>query len=328
MMKMKAAVRTEYGPPEVLNIQEIEKPKPGEKEILIKVYATTVNRTDCGILWGKPAIIRLFTGLSKPRLTIPGTDFAGIVEEIGKEVKQFRVGDKVWGFDDSGLESNAEFMVLHEDKYVLTIPDNLTFEQAAASAEGAHYAYNFIKKVKIIEGQRVLVNGATGAIGSAAVQILKTFNVWITATCNTKNVNLVESLGADKIVDYAKEDFTKDDEKYDYVFDCVGKSTFGKCKPLLKKGGIYISSELGPNNENVFFALTTPLFGNKKVIFPFPTNIKGTLLFIKDLLEQKKFLPVIDKSYPLEKIAEAYSYVDSGQKTGNVILKINASSER
>jgi len=319
---MRAAVRTKYGPPEVLSIQDIEKPKPKFNEILVKVHATTINRTDCGILWGKPAIIKLFTGIPKPKFTVPGTDFAGTVEETGKDANRFKVGDRVWGFDDNGLGSNAEFMVLAEDKNVIKIPDHITFEQAAASIEGAHYAYNFIKKVRINPGQKVLVNGATGAIGSAAVQILKTYEVTITATCSTKNIELIKSLGIDKVIDFTQEDFTKDNEKYDFVFDSVGKSRFGKCKPIMKKGGVYISSELGPNGENIYYALTTPIFGNKKVVFPFPTDIKGSLNFITELLEQKKFLPVIDRSYPLEKIAEAYEYVASGQKTGNVVLNI------
>lgn len=238
---MKAAVRTKYGPPENLSVQEIEKPKPGDNEILIRVHSTTVNRTDCGILWGKPAIIRLFTGFSKPRLQVPGTDFSGTVEEIGKKVSLFKPGDCVFGFDDNGLQSNAEFMVMHEDKNVIKFPGHITFDQAAAASEGAHYAYNFIKKVNLSPGQKVLVNGATGAIGSASVQILKTYDAHVTATCNTKNIELIKSIGADKVIDYTNEDFTKRDDQYDFVFDSVGKSRFGKCKPILKKGGVYIS---------------------------------------------------------------------------------------
>ena len=317
---MKAAVRSKYGPPEVLSVEEIEKPTPRDHEVLVKVHAATVNRTDCAILWAQPFIMRFVTGLLTPKYSITGTDFAGKIEAIGQQVTQFEVGDRVWGFNDNGLKSHAEYLTLPEKEALTIIPENITYEQAAASAEGAHYAYNFINKVELEAGHKVLVNGATGAIGSAAVQMLKYYGARVTAVCNTKNVELVRSLGADKIIDYMKEDFTKDDEKYDFVFDTVGKSTFGKCKPLLKKGGVYISSELGPGVQNPFLALITPLLGGKKVAFPIPLNTKESLAFIKDLLEKEKFKPVIDRTYTLDEIKAAYEYVARGQKTGNVMV--------
>ncbi|MFB0559600.1 MAG: NAD(P)-dependent alcohol dehydrogenase [Candidatus Lokiarchaeia archaeon] len=319
---MKAIVRTKYGSPDVLQLKEVEKPTPKDNEVLIRVYATTVNRTDCGILWGKPFIIRFFTGLFKPSSPIPGTDFAGEIEAVGKNVVSYKIGDRVFGFDDNGLGSHSQYMTIQEDKPLSIIPENLNYEHAVASLEGAHYAYNFIKKVDLKSGQKVLVNGATGAIGSAIVQFLKYFGLYVTAVCNTKNIELVKSLGADKIIDYENQDFTQDNEKYEFVFDAVGKSTFSKCKPLLQPAGIYISSELGPKNENLFLALITPLLGGKKVKFPFPRDIKGSIIFIKDLIEQKNFKPVIDRVYSLDKIAEAYNYVASGQKTGNVIITV------
>ena len=190
------------------------------------------------------------------------------------------------------------------------------------SPEGAHYAYNFITKVKFQPGQKVLVNGATGAIGSAAVQLLKHFGINITAVCNTENIALVKSLGADRVIDYTKEDFTKDEQQYHFVFDAVGKSSFGKCKPLLLPGGIYVSSELGPGLENLYLPLITAIRGGKKVIFPFPVNVKRSILLINNLLEQGKFKPVIDRKYPLEKITEAYNFVVTGQKTGNVVITL------
>ncbi len=316
---MKAAIRSKYGPPDVLSIKEVDVPTPKKKEILVRVYAATVNRTDCGILWAKPFIIRFFTGLFKPKLPGTGTDFAGKVEAVGKNVFKFKIGERVWGFRDNG-GSHAQYIAISEDEPVVTIPDGISYEQAAASAEGAHYAYNFINKIKIKAGDNVLVNGATGAIGSAAVQLLKYFGANVTAVCNTINLELVKSLGADKVIDYLNEDFTKDNQKYHYIFDAVGKSTFARCKPLLYPGGIYMSSDLGPGAQNIYLPLITRLWGNKRTIFPFPTNIKRSLLLIKNLLETKRFQPVIDRTYPLEKIAEAYSYVASGQKTGNVIL--------
>jgi len=324
MILMKAAVRTTYGPPDVLEIKDIEKPVPRDNEVLIKVHAATVNRTDCGILWGKPFIIRFFTGLRKPKFSITGTDFAGEIEAVGRNVASHEIGDRVFGFDDNGLGSHSQYMAIREDKAFAGMPKNLNYEQAAASLEGAHYAYNFIKKVDLESGQKVLVNGATGAIGSAAVQFLKYFGLYVTAVCNTKNIELVKALGADKIVDYEEQDFTQDNEKYEFVFDAVGKSTFSKCKPLLKQQGVYISSELGPKKENPFLALATPLLGGKKVKFPFPTDIKGTIAFVKDLVEKEKFKPVMDRAYTLHQIAEAYDYVASGQKTGNVVVTISS----
>jgi len=317
---MQAVTRSKYGPPDVLSIKEVEKPTPKDNEVLIKVFATTVNRTDCGILLAKPFIIRFFTGLFKPKRLITGTDFAGRIEAIGKNVKTFKPSDRVWGFNDEGLGTHAQYITLRENKALTTIPDNITYEQAAASSEGAHYASNFINKVKLKPGQKVLVNGASGAIGSALLQLLKYFGADVTAVCNSKNLGLIKSLGADKVIDYEKEDFTRDNQKYHFVFDAVGKSTFGKCKPLLLPGGIYISSELGPGCQNIYLPLITAIRGGKKVIFPFPVNIKRSIALVKTLLEQGKFKPVIDRKYPLEKIADAYKYVLTGQKAGNVII--------
>jgi NADPH:quinone reductase-like Zn-dependent oxidoreductase len=316
---MKAVFYTRYGSPDVLSIKEVPVPDIKDNEILVKVFATTFNRTDCAIVSGT-LIMRLITGLFNPRSPIPGTDFAGQVEKTGKNVSLYKVGDRVFGFDDMGQASQAQYFTIREDKALSTIPVNINYEQAAASLEGVHYAVNFINKVIIKPGQKVFVNGATGAIGSALVQLLKSQGAYVAATCTTDTINLVKSIGADKVIDYTKEDFTKDNELYDYVFDAVGKSTFAKCKTLLHKKGIYISSELGPNAQNPFLALFTPLLGGKKVIFPIPANTKASISLIKDLIEKGKFNPVIDKKYPLEKIREAYEYARSGQKIGNIIL--------
>ena len=324
---MKAIVCTKYGPPDVLQLKEVEKPTPKDNEVLVRVNATTVNRTDSAMLRAKPFIMRFFTGLFKPNNPILGTEFAGKIEAVGKDVMSFKVGDKVFGLNDNGLSSHAQYMTILEDKAVTIIPENITYEQAAASTEGAHYAFNFINKVTIKSGQKVLVNGASGAIGSAAVQLLKYFGANVDAVCNTKNIELVKSLGADKVFDYTKEDFTKGDQKYDFVFDTVGKSSFAKCKPLLQPGGIYISSELGYMAQNIFFALVTPVIGNKKVRFPLPVDCKRSVLFIKKLIEEGKFKAVIDRKYPLEQIVEAYKYVETGQKTGNVVITVEHNSK-
>jgi NADPH:quinone reductase-like Zn-dependent oxidoreductase len=325
---MKAIVYTQYGPPEVLQYKEVERPVPNDNEVLVRVRATTVNRTDCANLRAKPFIMRFSMGLFKPKNPILGTEFAGDIETVGKAVTSFKVGDKVFGFDDSGISSYAEYMVISEDKALTTIPKDITYKQAAACIEGAHYAYNFINKVDLKSGHKVLVNGASGGIGSATVQLLKYFDADVTAVCNTKNIELVKSLGANKVIDYTKEDFTKDNEKYDFVFDSVGKSSFGKCKPMLKPGGVYMSSELGWTVQNLFFALITAIFGSlpgqaeKKVKFPYPPNIKRSVLLIKKLIEEGKFKSVIDRSYPLEQIAKAFRYVEKGQKTGNVVITL------
>ena len=324
MPKMKASTRRKYGKPNQIKIENIEKPIPKDNEVLIKVYATTVNRTDCANLTAKPFIMRFVLGLFKPRKTILGTDFAGKVESTGKNVKYFITGDKVFGFNDTGSESQAEYVTTTVENLFL-IPEKIDYKQAAASLEGASYAYTFIHKVNIQSGQNILINGATGGIGSALLQFVRQYDVNITATCNTNNIQLIESLGADNIYDYTKKDFTKENDKYDFIFDAVGKSTFGKCLSLLKEKGVYISSELGPYSQNIFYSLLT-LVLSKKVIFPTPYSTEKTIPYICNLLEKGKFNPVIDREYALEDISKAYEYVIKGQKIGNVLIKIEESA--
>ena len=320
---MKAIVHTKYGPPEVAQLKEVEKPKPTKNEILIKIYATTVNRTDCGIRSAEYFISRFFSGLFRPNQQILGCEFAGVVEAIGPEVREFKIGDKVFGLDDAKFGGHAEYKVIAEDKAITTIPEGLSFDIAAAISEGAHYAWVDIKAAKIQKGQNILINGATGAIGSSAVQLVKYLGATVTAVCDTKNVELVKSLGADAVIDYKKEDFTQIKETFDVVFDAVGKSSFGKCKPLLKKGGIYISTELGYMSQNPFLAMITPFLGGKKVLFPIPVTSKADIEFLKKLTAENHFKPVIDRTYQLGEVVEAYRYVETGQKTGNVVIIVN-----
>jgi NADPH:quinone reductase-like Zn-dependent oxidoreductase len=319
---MKAIVYTKYGPPDVLQLKEVEKPTPKDNEVLIRVHATTVNRTDSALRKAEPFISRFVTGLIRPKKTILGTEFAGKIEAVGKDVTSFKVGDKVFGFSGTDFGAHAEYMIMPEEGSLTTMPANMTYEEAAPSTEGAHYALSFIRKANMQSGQRILINGATGAIGSAAVQLVKYFGADVTAVCNTKNVALVKSLGADKVLDYTKEDFTKDDQMYDAVFDTVGKSSFSRCKPLLKPGGIYISSELGYMAQNPILALVTPIIGNKKVMFPIPKHSDENIVLFKKLIEAGKFKGVIDRCYPLEEIVEAYKYVEAGQKVGNVVITV------
>ncbi len=321
---MKAAIHTKYGPPEVVRLMDIAQPEPKEREILIRVQATTVNRTDCGFRSAEYFISRFFSGLFKPKQQTLGNEFAGIIEAVGKAVTLFKTGDRVFGFNDKTFGGHAEYMVIHEGAPIALLPSNVTFKEAAAITEGGHYALCDIRAAKVQAGQQVMVYGATGAIGSAAVQLLKYFGATVTAVCNTKNVALIKSLGADTVIDYMTQDFTQTGETYDFIFDAVGKSSFGQCKPLLKEKGIYISTELGKNCENILLALTTPLFGKKKLLFPIPTISKADVEFLKTLVESGHYMPVLDeKHYRLEQIVEAYQYVETRQKTGNVVILVD-----
>jgi len=319
---MKAAVRTRYVHPAQLTVQEVEKPVPGDHEVLVKVGTTTVNRSDFHVLTGKPLTMRLFTGLSRPRQIITGSDFAGSVEAAGQEVKLFKTGDRVMGFGGVfGCGSHAQYLVFPEHKGIISLPDNLAFDQAVACAEGAFYALCSVRSVKPASGQQALVIGATGAIGSSTVQLLKYYGVRVTAVCGSEHRDLVSSLGAARIIDYKKENFLLDSEKYNMIFDAIGKNSFWKCKTLLRKKGVFTSSG---GIENLLYALATPLAGGKKVIFSPLANIKDGLGFIMNLVVKGSFRPVIDRSYPLERIAEAFDYVATGEKIGNVILAMDS----
>ncbi len=320
---VRAAVNTEYGSPEkVLQVKEVAKPVPGSSDVLIKVHATTVNRTDCGFLTAEYFIIRFFTGFFRPKYPTLGCEFAGEIEAIGKGVKSFKVGERVFGFNDVRFGAHAEYMLFPEDGAIGIIPPGLSFRDAAPITEAAHYALCDIRAAKIQSGQNILINGATGGIGSAAVQLAKYLGATVTAVCGTKHIALVKSLGADVVVDYMKEDFTKLNQTFDVVFDAVGKSTFGKCRTLLKRTGVYMSTELGPMSQNPFLALVTPLLGGKKVLFPLPRITKDDVNFLGKLVETGRFKPVIDRYYPLEQIVDAYKYVLTGQKIGNVVINI------
>ncbi|MFF3437130.1 NAD(P)-dependent alcohol dehydrogenase [Streptosporangium sp. NPDC002721] len=320
---MKAAVRTRYGPPEVVRLAEAEKPTIKDGEILVKVHATTVNRTDCALRAAKPFIWRLLTGLVRPRLRILGNEFAGEVEAVGAGVTSFKVGDRVFGYNEGAFGAHAQYMSISQDGALAIIPEGLTYEEAAPSTEGSHYALTIIRRAGVRSGQDVLVYGATGAIGSAAVQLLKGLGAGVTAVCDTRNVELVRGLGADRVVDYTAGDFTRDEREYDAVIDAVGKSSFGRCRRLLKPRGIYLASDLGTLSQNLFLALVTPLFGGRKVVFPIPKQGDPEVArYFKGLIESGEFTPVIDRRYPLEEIVEAYRYVETGQKIGNVVITV------
>ena len=320
---MRAAVRTRYGPPEVVGIAEVDEPAVGDHEVLVRVSATTVNRTDCGFRAGTPFIVRFFSGLARPRVTVLGNEFAGLVEAVGRGVTSFAVGDDVFGFSEGRFGAHAEYVLIPDEGALATMPANTTYEAVAPSTEGSHYALSLIRAAKIVSGQHILVNGATGAIGSAAVQLLKHLGASVTAVCDTATVELVRGLGADRVIDRTAEDFTQDGQTYDVVFDAVGKSSFGRCRRLLKRDGIYLSTDLGPLSMNPLLALITPLFGGKRVKFPIPPrHSQQEVRRIKAMIESGAFKPVIDRRYALDQIVEAYRYVESGQKIGNVVIAV------
>jgi len=324
---MRAAVHTRYGPPDLVQVREVGNPVPGDDEVLVRVRATTVNRTDCAARAADPFIWRFINGLVRPRVTVLGNEFAGDIVAVGARVTSWRVGDRAFGFAGLRFGGHAEYLTASERASIATIPEGVTYEQAAASSEGAHYARCTIDRAKVRGGQDVLVYGATGGIGSAAVQLLKARDVRVTAVCPTPHVDLVKGLGADRVVDYLTEDFTRDDQRYDMVFDAVGKSSFGACRRLLKPRGVYLSSELGPFNQNLALALVAPLVPGRRTLFAIPRDEQSTVRYMRELIAAGSFRPVIDRTYPLEDIVDAYRYVESGQKVGNVVIVVDSSTE-
>lgn len=321
---MRAARYEKYGAPEELEIQRIPIPACADDQVLVKVHYSTVNRTDCGFLRGQPFIVRFFAGLTKPRSKTLGCEFAGEVVEVGRSDHEFKVGDRVCGFkdDDYGFGGHAEYTTMNVNGLIGKIPKHISFAQAAPALEGAHYALSGIRSTKIAAGQQVLVNGGTGGIGSAAVQIISIMGADVTAVCGPNHIDTVKQLGASKVLDFMSEDFTKLDTKFDVVFDAVGKSTFGQCKKILKPHGIYLSTELGPFAQNPFLALYTAKLSKKKVHFPIPTNQKADGEYLCGLLQTKQYMPLVDRTYKLEEIIDAFHYVETGEKIGNVVLQI------
>jgi NADPH:quinone reductase-like Zn-dependent oxidoreductase len=325
---MRAVVFDRYGPPEVLRLEEVERPVPKDDEVLIKVHASTVNRGDTGLRSAEYFISRFFTGLLRPKRKIPGTELAGEVEEVGAAVTEFEVGDHVFGVSASTAGAYAEYVCMKESASLAHMPTGMSFEEAAAVPDGAILALSYLRRVDLRKRRKVLVYGASGSIGTAGVQLVRYFDADVTAVCNTKNLELVKSLGADRVIDYTREDFTKNGEAYDFIFDAVGKLSLKRCKTSLKPGGIYASTDLGPYWQNPFLALWTSRIGDKKVLFPIPRYTKKDVLFVKELVEAGKYRAVIDRRYRLEDVVEAHRYVETGQKTGNVVLTIDGDQVR
>jgi NADPH:quinone reductase-like Zn-dependent oxidoreductase len=323
MKLMNAIVYTEYGPPEVLQLKEVEKPVPKDDEVLIKIRATTVTFGDSQARKADTLIQRVMNGLTRPRNNILGTDLAGEIEAVGKDVNLFREGDQVYGSSDMGFGCYAEYKCLPEKGLLAIKPANMTYEEAAAVPFGGLTALRFMRKANIQSGQKVLIYGASGSVGTAAVQLAKYYEAEVTGVCSTSNLELVKSLGADKVIDYTKEDYAKTGQTYDVVFDAVSKSSFSHCKSSLKQGGIYLATV--PTLTIMLQTLWTSMIGSKKVIFgPSPvTDSAEDLIFLKELIEAGRIKPVIDRRYPFEQIAEAHRYVDKGHKKGNVVITVD-----
>jgi NADPH:quinone reductase-like Zn-dependent oxidoreductase len=322
---MKAIVYTEYGPPDVLQLKEVEKPVPEDNEVLIKIHATTVTAVDCTFRKGSPFIGRFFSGLTRPKNPIPGTEFAGEIEAVGVDVKRFTEGDQVFG-TSTGNGAYAEYMCLSEEESTLAIkPANMTFEEAAC-CDGALTALPFLRDTGNIQsGQKVLIYGASGSVGTAAVQLARYFGAEVTGVCSTTNIEMVKSLGADKVIDYTQEDFAKSGQTYDIIFDTVGKSSFSRSKSSLNERGVYLEAALTP--AIIPQMLWTSKIGSKKAMIAFtglmPASERAeNLITLKELSEAGEIKAVIDRTYPLEQIAEAQSYVEKGHKKGNVAITV------
>ena len=319
---MRAVVYDRYGPPDVLCVAEVERPTPSDDEVLIKICATTVNRSDCGFRAPHPWFARFFgLGLLRPKRRILGSELAGVVEAAGASVREFAVGDRVFGINPWNLGAHAEFICMRGSAPLAVIPAGMPFEEAAAVCEGGMGALLWLRAAELRQGQRILIYGASGSLGTAGVQLAKSFDAEVTAVCSTKNLELVRSLGADHVIDYTQEDFTKNGETYDIIFDAVGKHSFRRSRRSLVRGGIYLPSD---HLQNLFLAWWTARIGDKRVRFPIPPRYrKQDVLFLKELIEAEKYRAVIDRRYPLEEVVEATRYVETKRKTGNVVLTVS-----
>ena len=317
---MRAVVQNRYGPPDVLRLEEVERPVPNEDEVLVKIHATTVTRSDCGVRAADPFFTRMFFGLRRPKQRISGTELAGVVEAVGSTVTEFEVGDGVFGLKSG---AHAEYVCVRESRALAHMPTGMSFEEAAAVCDGGSIARACLQKAGLKEGRSIVVHGASGAIGTAAVQLARHSGAHVTAVCNTKNVELVRSLGADEVIDYLQEDFTKNGKTYDVVFDAVGKHSFRRCRRSLNPGGLFIETDLGFMWHVPPLALLSRWIGDKRVTLPIPKYTKEDVLFLKKLIEAGEYRAVIDRRYPLEDVVEATRYVETGQKTGNVVLTVS-----
>jgi NADPH:quinone reductase-like Zn-dependent oxidoreductase len=324
---MKAAVITRYGSPDVVRILDAPKPTPAANEVLVRVHTATVNRTDCGELRPHPFFARLFYGLRRPKRTIFGLDFAGEVESVGIGALSFKPGDRVFGMCPSRSNgAHAEFVSVPE-RTVAAMPAGARFDEVVV-CEGAFYANAVLTKINLKRGHRILIYGASGAIGTAMVQLAKSSGAAVTAVVATRHLELVKSLGAERAVDYTSEDFTRIGETFDSVVDAVGQASFFRCRKLLKPDGVFATTDLGPWGQNLVLAMWSSIMRNRRVVIPAPRRINGFVGVLKGLLETGQFRAVIDRKYELAAIADAYRYVETGQKVGIVVIDVAAADVR
>lgn len=320
---MRAIVQDRYGPPGVLYIEDVPTPVPGDDEVLVRVRASTVCQSDTHVRAANPFIWRFLVGLRRPRIRTLGVEFAGEVAAVGASIREFKVGDRVFG-GPRGFGAHAEFISLKESGPIAHMPAGMSFEDAAAVCDGTNEALATLRAAKIREGMRIAIYGASGSLGTAAVQIAKHYGAHVTAICNTKNIELVRSLGADEVVDYTVEDFTKNEQGYDAIIDAVGKYAYHWGRRGLRPGGIYVETDLGPHKlETLAMLVITRWFGSKKLVFAGGFRNKADVLFAKSLIEAGEYRPVIDRRYAFEDAAEAHAYVETWQKTGNVVLTVS-----
>jgi NADPH:quinone reductase-like Zn-dependent oxidoreductase len=319
---MKAVVQDRYGPPEVLRVADVERPVPKDDEVLVRIRATTVTQTDTHLRVARPVFWRLLLGLRRPRRRILGVELAGEVEAIGPAVTQFNVGDDVFGTNWFG--AHAEFICLRESAALAHKPAGMTFDEAAAVCDGAMQALATLRIGDVQEGQRIVIYGASGSLGTAAVQLARNIGAHVTAVCSTRHIELVRSLGADEVVDYLAEDFTMNGRTYDAIIDAVGKYSFRRGRRSLKPGGIYVATD---GLRNLFWAVWTWRIGDKRLKFAGGRKLKQDVIFIKGLIEAGKFRAVIDRRYPMGQVVEAHRYVETWHKAGNVVLTINGDRE-
>jgi NADPH:quinone reductase-like Zn-dependent oxidoreductase len=324
---MKAAVITRYGSPDVVKVLDAPKPTPAANELLIRVHAATVNRTDCAELRAHPFFMRFFYGLRRPKRTIFGLDFAGQVESVGAETLSFKPGDRVFGMCPSRSNgAQAEYVCVPE-RAVAAMPVGVRFDEAVV-CEGAFYANAVLRKIDLKRGHNILIYGASGAIGTAMVQLAQSSGAAVTAVVATQHIELVKSLGAHRAVDYISEDFTRIGETFDFVVDAVGKTSFFRCRRLLKSGGVFAATDLGPWGQNLFLAMWSSMTRSNRVVMPAPRRINGFIDYMKSRMEAGEFRAIIDRKYALEAIADAYRYVETGQKVGIVVINVVALDER
>ena len=318
---MKASVNTRYGSPDVLQMLDVPVPDPGPGEVLVRVHATTVNRTDACALRAHPWFMRLESGLVRPKRTVLGLDFAGTVAGTGAGVAGFRDGQRVFGLTPGGHGAHAEYLVMPADGAIAEMPKGLAFRDAVL-CEGAWYANTYLSAFGLRRGQRILIYGGSGAIGTAAVQLAKSCGAYVTAVVATQHLDLARDLGADEVIDYTAKDFTASGGTYDFVLDAVGKTTYGACKPLLTPDGTFAATDLGPWWQNIWLALWYSTIGSRRVLMPMPSGGKDVVACIKQRVEAGELRAVVDRSYPFDRIAEAYRYVDTAQKTGIVVIEV------